>query len=130
MNQNQAFRALAEDSLFAAMPSPMAEKLKQAASVRVVRRGTTVTRQGQPADKLIIPVDGPLRLVTRAARGSTTTQLGARRALNLGEVLAGGQWSYSAFADADVHIVEVDAATLRDALAEAPGYSRYLHRMT
>ena len=74
MRLDQALRILAEDSLLAAMPEALAAKLRSAASVRAIARGSAVTRQGQPADKLIIPVDGPLRLVTRSEDGSTTSQ--------------------------------------------------------
>jgi ATP-binding cassette, subfamily B, bacterial HlyB/CyaB len=130
MHLFQALHVLAEDTLLAAMPEAIAKKVKAAASVRAVRRGGAVSRQDQPADKLIIPVDGPLRLVTRTPGGSTTAQLRARRSLNLGAVLAGGSWAYSAFADADTHVVEVDAATLRAVLTEAPTYARYLRRIT
>ena len=130
MNHIQALHILSEDSLLAAMPEAIAKKLKTGAAVRELRRGAAVVRQGQPANKLIIPVDGSLRLVTRAAGASTNAQLRARRALNLGEVIAGGKWAYSAFADTDLHVVEFDAAAFREVLREAPTFARYLYRMT
>ncbi|HEY0195609.1 MAG TPA: ABC transporter transmembrane domain-containing protein, partial [Kofleriaceae bacterium] len=129
MQLNQALHRLAEDSLLAAMPKQVAEQVKAAASVRKIERGGVVVLQGQPADKLIIPIDGPLRLVTRTPTDSTTYELRARRALNLGEMLAGGLWSYSAFADAEVHVIEVDANTFREVLRGAPSYARYLYRI-
>jgi ATP-binding cassette, subfamily B, bacterial HlyB/CyaB len=130
MRLHRALQILAEDSLLAAMPDEIANRVKTAATVRVVTGGEAVALQGQRADKLIIPVDGPLRLVTRTPTGSTTTQLRARRALNLSEVLTGQVWAYSAFADSNVNVVEVDAAILREVLTAAPSYARYLFRMT
>src|SRR5262245_53481026 len=126
----QALHVLSEDSLLAAMPEPISKKLKTGATVRAIRRGATVVRQGQAADKLIIPVDGALRLVTRGPTGSATYQLRARRALNLGELLVGGQWAYSAFAETDLHVLEIDGGTFRQAIREAPTFARYLQRIT
>jgi ABC-type bacteriocin/lantibiotic exporter with double-glycine peptidase domain/CRP-like cAMP-binding protein len=130
MNHIQALHLLSEDTLLAAMPEAIANKLKAGATMREIRRGAAVVRQGQPADKLIIPVDGSLRLVTRTRGASTTAQLRARRALNLAEVIASRTWSYSAFADTDLHVVEFDAAVFRAVLREAPTFARYLYRIT
>jgi subfamily B ATP-binding cassette protein HlyB/CyaB len=113
------------------MPEEAARRVSEALVFRTVAPSSVLARQGQAADKLIIPVSGPLRLVTRTDEGTITTYLRARRSLNLRQVLKGGPWEYSAFADAQTHIVELDANTLLTVLAQdAPLYQRYLERIT
>src|SRR4051812_33565861 len=113
------------------MPEEAARRVREGLVFRTVAASSVLARQGQPADKLIIPVSASLRLVTRTDQGTITTHLRARRSLNLRQVLKGGPWEYSAFADAQVHIVELDANTFRTILEEdAPLYARYLERIT
>ena len=130
MRLDDALRILGEDSLLAVMPPPVLNRISRRAKVRQVSRGEAVVRQGQPADMLIIPINSSLRLVEQTAEGPKTAQLGARRALNLREVLIEGTWTYGAFADADLHVLEIEAKLFRDALDEVPPYARYLHRIT
>ncbi len=130
MRPHKAFELLAEDSLFAVLPDEIVPRIKRAATVRAVSRGASVSRQGEPAAKLIIPVDGGLRLITRDGQRTVTAQLRAHRALNLGAVLAGAPWAYSAVADTNQHVLEIDAALFRDALATTPTFLRYLQRIT
>lgn len=131
MRQDQAFRQLAQESILTGMPEEAARRVREGLVFRTVAPSSVLARQGQPADKLIIPVSGSLRLVTRTDEGTITTYLRARRALNLRQVLKGGPWEYSAFADAETHIVELDANTFRTVLEQdAPLYQRYLERIT
>ena len=131
MYRHQALAQLAQESILTGMPAEAARRVQEALVLRTVAPSTVLARQGQPADKLIIPVNAPLRLVTRTDEATITTYLRARRSLNARQVLRGKPWEYSAFADTAAHIVELDAKTFRTILEEdAPLYLRYLERIT
>ena len=131
VNRNKGAAQLAQESLLTGMPPELARRVQEALVHRLAAASSVLARQGQPADKLIIPVNAPLRIVTRSEDGATvTSSLRARRALNLGQVLKGGCWDYSAFADAATHVAELDASTFRTLLQDEPLYARYLLRIT
>lgn len=131
MQRDQAFRQLAQESLLTGMPEEAARRLREGLVFRTVAASSVLARQGQPADKLIIPVSGSLRLVTRTDEGTITTHLRVRRSLNLRQVLKAASWEYSAFADTQCHVVEMDANAFRTVLEQdAPLFKRYLERIT
>ena len=132
MELHEAIALLAEDSLLAMAPAPVAAAIRGSAHVRRVGRGEVVCRHGEPADRLIIPLDTQLRLLVSlgGAPPRSVGQLRQRRSLNLISVLGDRPWDYTAEVIGEGFVLEAPAAPLRAAIAAEPSFSRYLSLVT
>jgi ATP-binding cassette subfamily B protein len=132
MEVSDAFRLLTADTLISSMPESIRRELWGKATVRSVRAGARVCMQGQPANELLIPLDGHVRLSFRTPDGSTRIlgSLAPRRALNLRRLLRGEGWDYMGTAEAKLHLFAIPAAQLIEAISIAPNYRAYLEKIT
>ncbi|MBI2377816.1 MAG: ATP-binding cassette domain-containing protein [Deltaproteobacteria bacterium] len=132
MNAKQAIRALSDDSLLASFPKELLDRLAPSFQTRKVEASTLVARQGELADRLIIPIDVSLGLFTRTASGrrEVVGRLAARRALSLSTVLRAGSHDYAAETEHAGTVLELPGPVFLSALSQFPDYRRYLERIT
>src|SRR5947209_776802 len=104
MNVKNALHRLREDTLFSAMPDAVANPIYEAASVRAITVGTRICQQGDPADRLLIPIGGQLRLSFQSPDGGITSigTLRSHRSVNLNSVLLQKNWEYAVDADSNL----------------------------
>ncbi|MFD2093622.1 Crp/Fnr family transcriptional regulator [Blastococcus deserti] len=128
MDESLRVRALAACRLFAAVPEPDLCRLAAEATVRRYRRGQLLFYEGDPADALLVVVDGSLKAVSASPHGEEHLLAVLERGETVGEltVADGGPRSATIAALTDATVLRIPREIVLGAMERSPRLTRAL----
>jgi ABC-type bacteriocin/lantibiotic exporter with double-glycine peptidase domain len=125
MQSSSIQKLLPKNSIFSLLPESW-EALESSLSLELVTAGTTIFKKGERINRLIIPLNEDLKLIT----GDKTSFLQKGRTLALGQLLLGELLPYDVVAEAPNRLLVIPLDEFNKYLNEKPDYKAYLHRIT
>ena len=130
-NISSVLAELGDRSLLGIIPG-LSELIHDAGNIRLFSRDGKVIQQGNPIEYLVIPLDGPLKLVrqTDPANSNCVGYLSKHQALALGELIRGEVYPYGAVADTTTRVLFLPKNSFLQLLRGQEDALHYLKLMT